>query len=243
VSTVNGSGGGIGHVNTLQLHHGLSYSGGNNVPETIPLTGPENPTLVTLRATGMRVGRAGGMSNALTLNGIAGGAPLGTQNTGQPPGQMKMCILFPGCANYLPIPFGENASNAVGVGGIFTVNGLSKAAGFILSVWGAPWTIGIASIENITTETPNGAITTYTKTIQGFVHGPSSGTSTPSYSCIGGVIQIVTPAFIQTSLGAPDTFQAVWTAVRVQFIPEPGVLLLGAGVGGLLLLGRSRMRN
>ncbi|MFW9770112.1 MAG: hypothetical protein ACFFEM_14930, partial [Candidatus Thorarchaeota archaeon] len=113
---------------------GLSFTGGNNVPETIPLTGPENPTLVTLRATGLRLG-------TLTFNGISGGPPLGTQNTGQPPGNMKMCILFPGCANYLPIPFGKDVDDAVGVGGLWTVNGLSKGNGFKVSVWGVPWTI------------------------------------------------------------------------------------------------------
>jgi hypothetical protein len=241
VATVNGSSGGIGHINTIQWRNGLSFSGGNNVPETIPLTDPHNPTLVTLRATGMRLGVAGSPSGVFTLNGISGGT-LGTKNTGQPPGNMKMCILFPGCANYLPIPFGKDANNAVGVGGIHTINGLSKGAGFKLSIWGAPWTIGLASIKNVTTETANGAITTYTKTLQGFVHGPASGTS--STAAISGVLQVVTPILIRTSLGAPDTWQAVWVEVGLHFIPEPGLLLLlGSGVAGLMLLGRSRMRR
>jgi hypothetical protein len=243
VATVNGSAGGIGHINTIRLHHGLSYSGGNNVPETIPLTGPENPTLVTLRATGMRLGRAGGMSNALTLNGISGGAPLGTKNTGQPAGNLKMCLLFPGCANYLPISFGEDASNAVGVGGMFSVQGRRQfSLTFSFSMWGAPWTIGLASIRNVTTETPNGGITTYTVTVQGFVHGPASGTSTTA--AISGVLQVVTPVLIWTSVGAPYTWQAAWFEVRLRFIPEPGMLLLlGSGAAGLLMLGRFRMRN
>jgi hypothetical protein len=234
VATVNGSSGGIGHLNTIFWKEGLTFTGGQNVPETIPLTDPHNPTLVTLRATGLRLG-------PLTLNGISGGT-LGTKNTGQPPGNMKMCILFPGCANYLPIPLGKDASNAVGIGGIFTVNGLSKGAGFKLSVQAAPWTIGLASIANVTTETPNGAITTYTKTIQGFVHGPASGTS--STAAISGVLQVITPVFIRTSLGAPDTFMAVWVEVQLHFIPEPGLLLLlGSGIAGLLMLGRNRIRR
>jgi hypothetical protein len=245
VATVNGSAGGIGHINTIRLHHGLSYTGGNNVPETIPLTGPENPTVVTLRATGMRLGRAGGMSNALTLNGISGGAPLGTKNTGQPPGNMKMCFLFPGCGIYWPISFGKDASNAVGVGGMFTVNAFPKVS-FRFSVWGAPWTIGLASIANVTTETPNGGITTYTKTIQGFVHGPASGTS--STAAISGVLQVVTPVLIKTNRwagpGGPEYWQAAWFEVRLRFIPEPELLLLlGSGAAGLLMLGRFRMRN
>jgi hypothetical protein len=205
----------------------------NNVPETIPLT--DFATLPTLRATGFRLG-------TLTLNGISGGPPLGSKNTGVQPGRMKLCVLFPGCGNYLPIPIGTKGGAAVGVGGIVTVNTFSKGGGFHLSIWGAPWTIGLASIENVTTETPNGAITTYTKTIQGFVHGPGSNTS--NTAAISGVLQVVTPVRMQTSFGTPDTYNAGWVEVRLHFIPEPGMLLLlGSGAAGLLLLGRFRMRD
>jgi hypothetical protein len=256
VATLNGSAGAgataggalLGHINTLTMPPGgLAFSGGNNVPETIPLTDPDNATLITLRATGMRVGKVGtGFLQDPTVGpavweGISGGPPL-LSPTGRPPGNMKMCILFPGCGNYLPIPFGtRNNTNAVGIGGIFTVNTFSKGHGFKLSVWGAPWTIGLASIKNVTTETPNGAISTYTKTLQGFAHGPASGTST---AAISGVLQVVTPVLIRTSLGTPDTWQAVWTELKLHFIPEPGLLLLlGSGIAGLVLLGRSRMRG
>jgi hypothetical protein len=237
VATVNGSAGAIGHINTIQWHEGLTYTGGNNVPEMIPLTDPDNPTLVTLRATGLRLG-------TITFNGIGNGPPLGSKNTGIPPGRMKMCILFKnGCLSYIPIPFATPSGNVgIGVGGLFTVNPYSKAGGFILSLQGAPWTIGLASIKNVTTETPNGIFTTYTKTIQGFVHGPASLTSTAA--AISGVIQVVTPVLVETSLGAPDTLNAGWVEVRLQFIPEPRLLLLlGSGVAGLLLLGRSRSRS
>jgi hypothetical protein len=125
---------------------------------------------------------------------------------------------------------------------MITVNTFQNGQGFKLSVQGAPWTIGIASITNVTTTTPNGGVSTYTKTLQGFVHGPASGTS--STAAISGVLQIVTPVLIETNLGAPDTWQAVWADVRLHFIPEPGLLLLlGSGVAGLLMLGRSRMRK
>ena len=243
VATVNGSAGAIGHISTISWQSGLTYTGGNNVPEIIPLTDPDNPTLMSLRGTGMRMGTVGATGNQV-FDGISGGAPLGSQNTGQPPGKMRMCILFQNnCQSYIPIPFGDGVSG-VGIGGMFTVNGFSKANGFKLSVQGAPWTIGLASMRNITTETPNGAITTYTKTIQGFVHGPASGTSGSSAAAISGVLQIVTPVVIETSLGAPDTWQAVWTEVKLHFIPEPGLLLLlGSGIAGLLMLGRHRMRN
>jgi hypothetical protein len=234
VATINGSAGGK-HLNTIYWTRGLTFTGGNNVPETIPLTDPENLTFQSLRATGMQLGTQ-------TFNGISGGPPLGSKNTGVPPGQMKLCILFPGCANYLPLPFGNTAGTAgVGVGGVVTVWPFTKGAGFKISVHGAPWTIGLASIENVTTETPNGAITTYTKTIQGFAHGPASGSTT---AAISGVLQVVTPALVWTSLGAPDTWQAWTFEVRLHFIPEPSALLiLGPGVAGLLLLGRRRIRE
>jgi hypothetical protein len=245
VATVNGSAGGIGHINTIAIPSGLTFTGGNNVPEAIPLTDPDNPTLISLRGTGMRVGRVAhpGMSTgSAVFNGISGGAPLGTKNTGQPPGAMKMCILFPGCANYLPIPFGSKGSQGVGIGGMVTINTFQNGAGFKLSIQAAPWTIGLASIKNVTTTTPNGGITTYTKTLQGFAHGPLSATS--NTAAISGVLQLVTPVLIETNLGTPDTWQAVWVELRFHFIPEPGLLLLlGSGVAGLLMLGRSRMRK
>jgi hypothetical protein len=241
VATVNGSAGGIGHINTIAWHDGLTFTGGNNVPEVIPLTDPDNPTLISLRGTGMRMGDPVWSQN-MTFNGISGGPPLGSLNTGRMPGKMKMCILFPGCANYLPIPFGTKGGQGVGVGGMITVNTFQNGQGFKLSIQGAPWTIGIASIQGVTTTTPNGGISTYTKTLQGFVHGPASGTS--STAAISGVLQIIAPVFIETNLGQPDTFQAVWQELRLHFIPEPGLLLLlGSGGAGLVMLGRNRMRK
>jgi hypothetical protein len=241
VATVNGSAGGIGHINTISWHHGLTFTGGGNVPEVIPLTDPDSATLISLRVTGLRLG-APTYSNVLRINGVSGGPPLGSQNTGRPAGNIKMCILFPGCNNYLPIPFGTPGGNAIGVGGMYTVNTFQLGAGFKLSVQGAPWTVGLAKITNITTTTPLGGISTYTKTLQGFVHGPASGTS--STAAISGVLQIVTPGYIETNLGQPDSNMALWIELRLHFIPEPGLLLLlGSGVAGLLMLGRHRMRS
>jgi hypothetical protein len=233
VATVNGSAGGLGTVYTITLHSGLSFSGGNNVPETIPLHAPNTATLISVQATGLRVGHTN-FSSVFRFNT--------TQNTSIPPGHMKMCILFPGCNMYYPIPFRWNANNAVGVGGMITVNAFSQGFGFKISLQGAPWTVGVASIRSVTTETPNGAISTYTVTIQGFVHGTPS--PSPDKVPISGELQLVTPVRIETNLGAPDTYNAGWFQVTLHVIPEPGMLLLlGSGAAGLLLLGRFRMRD
>jgi len=129
----------------------------------------------------------------------------------------------------------------MGVGGRVTYTNFSKG-GLEYSIAYAPWTVGIASIQNVTTETPNGGITTYTATIQGFAHGPASGTS--NTALISGVIQLVTPARVETSLGSPDHVQAWSAQLRLHFIPEPEMLLLlGSAVAGLFLLGRSRSRS
>jgi hypothetical protein len=234
VATVNGSAGGK-HINTIYWTRGLTFTGGNNAPETIPLTDPDTPTLVTLRATGLRM-------ETQTFNGISGGPPLGSKNTGVPPGRLKMCVLFPGCANYMPMPFATPGGNiGIGVGGQFTNGTTSKGNALLFSVFGSPWTIGLASIPSVTTETPNGAITTYTKTIQGFAHGPASGSTT---AAISGVLQMVTPVRILANRPPPDSRQAWTFEVRLHFIPEPRMLLLlGPGIAGLLLLGRHRTRK
>ena len=180
-----------------------------------------------------------------SFDGISGGPPLGPQNTMPVAHRVKVCQLFPGCFSYIPIPLvTPNSQVGMGVGGFLTLNTFSQGGALRFSVEYAPWTIGVASITNATTETPNGAITTYTKTLQGFVHGPASDTS--NTAAISGVLQIVTPVRIETNLEAPNTYLAVWGEVKLHFIfiPEPEmVLLLGSGIAGLLLLGRSRSRS
>ena len=96
-------------------------------------------------------------------------------------------------------------------------------------------------IDHITT---TGKATTFIPvTAKGFAHDPTSGTTntaTPS-----GVVQLVTPAQIETNLplGSSSKIGAL-VLLTVHFIPEPGLLLLlGSGVVGLLVFGRKRMRS
>ena len=78
---------------------------------------------------------------------------------------------------------------------------------------------------------------------QGFVHGPASNNTTTLRN--SGVIQLITPSQV-TVQGVPaNNFKlTLFSTLTIHFVPEPGLLLLiGSGVVGLGLLGRSRLRK
>jgi hypothetical protein len=224
VATVNGSGG-WGHLSTLRLAGGLTGIA------TVPITDPENSHLLTATVRA-RLGTG-------TFAAISGGEPL-TSNALPVPGGWKICVLFPGCGNYLVIPFTGDGTRGVGVGGTVTIfsKGISGPA-FTLA--GAPWTIGVASVTGVSTA--NGG--TATLTAAGFAHGPASATS--STAALSGVVQFVTPVRAKGLHGIyRSDFEWVppFVKLRLRFIPEPGLsLLLGSGVADLLLLARRRARS
>ena len=83
-------------------------------------------------------------------------------------------------------------------------------------------------------------VTTNTSAV-GFAHGPTSGTSTAG---TGGVVQVVTPTLIVTNLMKPNQRIGLPISMALEFVPEPGLmLLLASGVAGLALLGRRRMNR
>ena len=107
---------------------------------------------------------------------------------------------------------------------------------------GRPLPFGVVQIMDVSTTTNTPTVTNATVTIQGFKHGPASNTS--STAANSGVIQWVSPARVVTTVDPPSGKLAVPSVLRIHFIPEPGLLLLlASGVGGLVLLGRSRMRG
>jgi hypothetical protein len=215
------------HVNTLALDNAF------NGVTTIPLTDPNNISLVTLR--GVTVGPVTG-----TVGPISGGGPL-TADTLPIFGNFRLCLLLIGCSSYLSIPIQKGAAGA-GVGGLITVNGFGK--GTHLSINNAPWTIGQAQITGVFTDNamiPGDSRATENTTFTGFAHGPASASTTGQ---AGGVIQLVNPAYVDSNLNSPSNFIGLPLYLNLKFVPEPGLmLLLGSGVAGLALLGRFRMRR
>jgi hypothetical protein len=132
-------------------------------------------------------------------------------------GVAKVCLFTP-CNAGPPANVAVPLSN-VGVGGTATVSALVN-----LTVIGAPWTTGTAAVG--------------TNTQMGLAHGPGSLTS--STALPGGVVQLVTPVFVSTNIGASAVLP-VFARATLQFIPEPGTLiLLGSGIVGLVAFGRTR---
>ncbi len=223
VATLNGSST-VGHLQTLRLAGGITKA------TTIPLTDPEATSLVSLRATAS-LGTG-------TFSGISGGPPL-LGNVLPVKGLVKICLLLPGCTINLPIPLTVGGSKGVGIGGLITVNTFA-VAGTKISLAASPWTLGKASVTGI--PTPSGG--TSAVTAMGFVHGPVSGTSSTASTMGSGVIRLVTPVRVTTTLGPPNDILALMGTLTVHFVPEPGLLLLlGSGIAGLAVIGRGRIRR
>ena len=234
VATTNNTGGIGNHVNTI--HFGANTLTLNG---TIPLTDPENATLLTLVASNISLPVSGNLGAQTGTTIVPSKMAMG--------GLVKVCILFPGCLSYLPVPVafpttGPPFSRGLGIGGTATVNTFSVGPGLKVSLVYNPWTLGVKQMTDVSTTTNTPTVTNATVTIQGFKHGPASNTS--STAANSGVIQWVSPARVITSVDPPSQKLAVYGVLKLHFVPEPGMLLLlASGVGGLVLLGRSRMRG
>jgi len=222
VATVNDSTGSM-HLNTLRLAGGITGSG------TIEVTDPEMTGTIPSIRISATLGTA-------TLTGISGAPPVGS---GVLPvgGFTRVCLFTPGCSTPLPLKNTTNNGNTgLGVGGQLTIGGLGVVR---ISIINQPWTLGTVSGVN---QTVSGGFKTISRA--GFVHGASSATVS-STAKDSGVIQLIAPQQVTTKGIAGNSSElTLFAALTIHFIPEPGLLLLiGSGVVGLGLLGRSRMKK
>ena len=163
-----------------------------------------------------------------------------TQNTLPIAGIARICLLISGCQPdfTLEIDLNQNGTRGVGIGGIITASTPLSPTALQLSFQHAPWQLAPATLLQ---STMSGIVTAMAT---GYVHGPLSNTSTAAK--VGGTIQLITPSqvFTQGVPGGHSDKQALFTRLTLNFVPEPGsLLLLGPGVVGLAVLGRRRMHS
>jgi hypothetical protein len=190
------------------------------------ITGFELPANV-FQTTGLNFGGAGavGQIRVTAANGAGSFGPL-TPNGGSGVmplnGLVRLCLLAT-CdvsPSQLLLPL-----DPIGAGG----SAQTMGGGVTVTVEGMPWTKGLVTIS-----TP-GAVTM----ISGFGHGPLSNTGTTMQ--LGGVLELVTPAAVRTSIPSLGELTG-YAILHIEFIPEPASAGL-AGLGlGMLALGRRRQR-
>jgi hypothetical protein len=246
VATVNGTSTTIpNHLNTLRI----AASRGNITGEfTLFVTDPESDN--SIKAIQF-IGIEGGTGTVGPISGGASSATTLTQNRLPVKGLVRLCILDTTCNQTLNLPLTQmatsmdptslGATKGVGIGGLLTIAGTN---GTRISIQAAPWTIKTATVfDEITTPTNKTQKITTPVVNNGFANGPASGLSTTAQP--SGVVQLVAPSQVVTNLPAGSNAKVSSGVIMlVHFIPEPGLLLLlGSGVAGLALLGRSRMRK
>jgi hypothetical protein len=266
VATVNGSAGSIpAHLATLRLAASRGHVTGT---DTNIITDPET---AGNGIAAVIINFEGGTGTLGPISGAIASTSTLTQNSMPIGGVAKICLLSTVCTDFLPLLLTQPTTNGarfqvntatpnqltpnalqgkrlgipgtgikgVGIGGLITVGGFSAVR---ISVEAAPWTVKTATAIDQTDDN-TGLAAFHNVTRMGFAHGPASGTTSTAQT--SGVLQIVTPSQIRTNLSLGSNVKiSTLTEMLIHFIPEPGLLLLlGSGVLGLALLGRSRMRS
>jgi hypothetical protein len=229
VATINDDSPGS-HLNTLRLPGGIT--GSTVIPVTDPNTTPQIKSIIISGTLGGKLPKPG----TATLTGISGAPPMGL-NELPLGGYTRVCLFFSGCIAFIELNNTINSGNTgVGVGGIVTLGGNQQIR---ISIESAPWTLATVTGLN---QTVKGGFITLSRA--GFVHGGASDTNSSTASN-SGVLQLVAPQNVTTSgITGNSTAISLFMTLTLHFIPEPGLLLLlGSGVVGLGLLGRSRMKK
>ena len=235
VATLNSSGG-LGHLISLRLKASRGNVNGNFIQlVTDPETVGNNIAALRWESLAGTTGTIAPISGAVQNTSM-----VLTSNRLGVTGTVRLCLFTTDCADPLETPLQTvNGNVGVGLGGQITVDDGSIK----ISLQAAPWTIKTVTLSDQITTTGQANRLIVDVTLRGFAHGPLSSTSTTG--TINGVIQLVTPSQVSTNLPLGSNKRvASGQTLFIRFIPEPGLLLLlGSGVAGLALLGRSRLRK
>jgi len=220
----------------------LAFSNGNVASfDNLP---PADPALVGLSASGTDLQCIG---IPQVLSGTASATSVGVTTTllQVTQGSGTFCRRGGRWAGFAPIhgqrqflglttstlPF-QVASGGLGVGGELQMSGMSAGGGFTIASHDFnDWATTARTLMSGTNST---------FTVQGFVHGPASLTSTATQT--DGILQLVTPTRIAyTRMGLNTLHEPIVTRLTIRLVPEPRIFsMLAAGGLALALLGRRR---
>jgi len=188
-----------GQITSIALAGG-TFATSVTIPVTDPVSSPITQVIASLTNGAASFGTLPGANldnDFLTDLSGTGSGPMALT------GQAKIG-LFPGPLANLTVPFTSGGVNGVGLGGGYVV----ATSAVTVSVRGAPWTTGTASI----------------------------GTATAMGFLAGNTVQLVSPTTLTTSLGG-DTTIPMFSVLTLSFVPEPGSwLLISCGLAGLTVL-------
>jgi PEP-CTERM motif len=204
----------------------------------VPVTANPPITAIQVKITGNAKGTFAG--NPLTGTMPVYGAAAVKGNLGGGPVTLVGVPFFtahdPGSAA---------GANGLGVGGsvLITIGGNPNV---YLNVFNTDWTEGVKTVTGLfytyTYHIPVGLMASMTIMYQ-YTNGTAMYTGTDSRTPGGlGQVTLVTPTKVVTNLTGGLLILVVLGTLTLNFVPEPGtLLLLGSGVAGLAILGRRRM--
>jgi hypothetical protein len=222
VATISSSGGGT-RLEDLRIAGGITGVG------TIPLTDPD----ISASNRSIRISPQLGTGTLGPFWPIEPWPePQLSRNTLPVRGSLRICMFSPGCHAGTNTPLSRHAGKqAVGVGGTLTQGGFGTLR---ISIEAAPWTVYSTTLV---VNTAQGGTTHWIRS--GWIHGPFSSSS--SAATTGGALQLVTPLVLRSNTGV---YLPGFTSLTIRFVPEPGFpLLMGPGIIGLMLLGRTRRQQ
>ena len=139
-------------------------------------------------------------------------------------------------------PGSAAGANGIGVGGSILI---VVGPGVYLNVFNTDWTEGMKTVNNVfyTYAYHNPAMHVSLTTTQMYTNATAMYTGTDSRTPGGlGQVTLVSPTKVVTNLTGGLLILVVLGTLTLNFVPEPGtLLLLGSGVAGLAILGRRRM--